>query len=120
MKGEKLTKNNYITLAVLVCFVIIAFLGGYFKQEWAENIYMFWSGFVMFCFIGLAASRARIKPLRPLVVLYTFNLLTCVALGWWWLAIFWIITHMCCFYGMHLWDLEHNPKPEKDKEEPAT
>lgn len=111
-----LTKQNYITMGMLIGFLVLGFTGGVFKQQWAENLYTFWSWFVIVCFIILAVMKARIKPMKPLVVMYTFNLLLCIALGWWWLVIVWIITHGCCFCGMYQWDLQYSPKPEKDKE----
>ena len=111
-----LTKQNYIALGMLIAFLVIGIIGGFFQQKWAENIYTFWSSFVMIVFILLAIMKARLKPMKPLVVIYTINLFVCIALGWWWLVLWWIVTHICCFCGMYQWDLKYNPKPEKDKE----
>ena len=111
-----LNKKNYITIGVLIVFMVVGAIGGFFNQQWAENIYTFWSSFVMAVFICFALSKAKLRPSKPFIVMYTLNLFMCVALGWWWLVVWWIVTHICCFYGIYLWDLKHNPKPEKDKE----
>jgi hypothetical protein len=113
-----LNKKNYITIGALIVFLIIGAIGKVFNQEWAENIYTFWSCFTMVVFICFAISKTLLKPIKPFVVMYTLNLFMCVAFGWWWLVMGWVITHLCCFYGMYQWDLKHNPQPEKDKESP--
>jgi len=114
--SQPLTKKNFITLGLLIVFLFIGVIGGVFQQKWAENIYTFWSSFVMIVFTWLAIMKARVKPMKPFVVTYTFNFLTCIALGWWWLTLFWFATHILCFYGMYQWDLKYTPKPETDKE----
>ncbi|HUU88830.1 MAG TPA: hypothetical protein VMX17_13915 [Candidatus Glassbacteria bacterium] len=112
--SQPLTKQNYIALGMLIAFLVIGIIGGFFQQKWAENIYTFWSSFVMIVFILLTIMKARVKPMKPLVVMYTINLFVSVALGWWWLVLYWIATHILCFCGMYQWDLKY--KSETDKE----
>jgi len=105
--SQPLTKQNFISLGMVIVFLVIGIIGGFFHQKWAENIYTFWSSFLMIAFILFAIMKARVKPMKPFVVAYTINLFVCIALGWWWLVLYWFATHILCFYGMYLWDLKY-------------
>lgn len=103
MKREKieLTKNNYFGLASFWGFLLIGIIGGLLDQKWAENIYTFLSICLMIIFIFTAILKAKLRPIKENFATFFIHVLFNVAMGWWWLVIYWIITIMCLGIGMH-------------------
>ncbi len=102
-KKIKLTSNNYIGLALFWGVLLIGILGGLAGQKWAENIYTFISFGFMIIFIFSAIAKTKFKPIHQLISTYFIHVLFCVAMGWWWLAVWWIITTISAGIGMHYW-----------------
>ncbi len=91
MEKFELSNKNYIALAVLTTFLIIGILGGVAEQKWAENIYTFITIVVTILLAASALVKTEFKPIKQFVGMYSFHILFCVAMGWWWLCICWLV-----------------------------
>jgi len=100
MESMKLTKQNYVGLAMMVGILVVGIIGGYGKQQWAENIYTFLSVVLMIIFMGAALFKSKFKPIKQFMAVYFIHVLFCVSLGWWWVMLWWILT--CVSVGVSM------------------
>lgn len=103
MKKEniKLTPQNYVGLGMFWVILVIGAIGGIENQKWAENIYTFLSFGFMVIFVLSALVKTKFKPVKQFIATYFIHVLFCVAMGWWWLVIYWIILTISAGVGMH-------------------
>jgi len=103
MKKEeiKLSTNNYIGLAMFWVILAIGFTGGVAEQKWAENIYTFLTFGFMIIFVLAALVKTKFKPVKQFIATYFIHVMFCVAMGWWWLCLYWVITLISAGVGMH-------------------
>jgi hypothetical protein len=99
-----LSKNNYVFIILGIIFLFFGVLGGWFNQKWAENLYVGWGLGISFIFVFFAVSSVPLKPIRGYAILFTFNILLSVALGWWFVAFLYLVTIICFGRGIFLWD----------------
>jgi hypothetical protein len=96
----KLTKANVSGLIMFAVVLLVGVLGGVANQAWAENIYTFLSVVATVIFVGTAFMKSRLKPLKQYIAMYFVHVLFCVAMGWWWLVLLWVITTVAAGIGM--------------------
>ena len=100
MKSLPLTRQNYVGLAMFWGVLFIGILGGLAGQKWAENIYTFLSTVTMIIFVSTALMKSKFRPVKQLIATHFIHVLFCVAMGWWWLCCFWILTTVGAGVGM--------------------
>jgi hypothetical protein len=100
MESLKLTKANWSGLGMFALVLAVGVLGGIGKFVWAENIYTFMSVVIMVIFFSTALMKSKLKPLKEFIGMYFLHVLFCVAMGWWWLCLWWLITTCAAGVGM--------------------
>ena len=97
----KLTTQNYVGLGIFWVILTIGIIGGVTGQKWAENIYTFLTVGLTFIFIFAVLTKTKFKPVKQFVSTYFIHVLFCVAMGWWWLSLYWCIILISVGAGIH-------------------